>query len=69
MNGMEERPYMQLSDDELCARFAAQDAKLAAEYAEYFELARELDRRVEAGPVLRALRVERPHGCWVSCRS
>jgi hypothetical protein len=48
---------MQLSDDELCARFAAQEAKLAAEYAEYFELARELDRRVEVAPVLRALRV------------
>jgi hypothetical protein len=58
---MRERPHMQLSDDELCARFAAQEAKLAAEYAEYFELARELDRRVEVAPVLRALRVERPH--------
>jgi hypothetical protein len=58
---MGERPYLQLSDEELHARFAAQDAKLAAVYAEYFALARELDRRVEIAPVLRALRVERPH--------
>jgi hypothetical protein len=58
---MRERPYLQLTDDELCARVAAQDAKLAREYEEYFALVRELDRRAETGPVLRALRVERPH--------
>jgi hypothetical protein len=52
---------MLLSDEELFVRFAAQNAKLAAAYAEYFELARELDRRVEVAPVLRAMRVERPH--------
>jgi hypothetical protein len=61
MDGMGERPHMQLSDEELFARFAAQGAKISAAYAEYFELVRELDRRVEVAPVLRALRVERPH--------
>jgi hypothetical protein len=58
---MGERPYIQLTDDELCVRFAAQEAKVSAVYAEYFELARELDRRGDVAPVLRGLRVERPH--------
>jgi hypothetical protein len=57
---MGERPYTQLTNEELHARFVTQEAVVARAEAEYFELARELDRRVELAPVLRAMRVEKP---------
>jgi hypothetical protein len=44
---MGERPYMQLTDEQLHARFTAQNAALAAAYADYLDLARELDHRIE----------------------